>query len=109
MGICAGEAIGVESIGVEASGRPSSGVGCGDMCEGVCQWGCVRGGVSEGVSQRGCVSGGVSVDVSVGVGQRACVRGGVNCKKSNNPSLTAPPRSQAAEKRAPLEQLQSLN
>ncbi len=32
MGICAGEAIGVESIGVEASRGVSSGVGCGDMC-----------------------------------------------------------------------------
>ena len=44
MGICAGEAIGVES---EALGRASWGVGCGDMhkavSEGICQRGCVRG------------------------------------------------------------------
>ena len=32
MGICAGEAIEVESIEVEALGRVSSGVSCGDMC-----------------------------------------------------------------------------
>ena len=32
MGICAGEAINVESIDVEGLGRPSWGVGCGDMC-----------------------------------------------------------------------------
>ena len=31
MGVCAGEAINVESIEVEGSGRASWGVGCGDM------------------------------------------------------------------------------
>ena len=41
---------GLESIGVGASGGTSQGVGRGDkgsVSEGVCQRGCVRGGVSE--------------------------------------------------------------
>ena len=72
MGVCAGEAIEVESMEVEALGRVSSGVGCGGMCRrgyrshgdhrglgniglGRLLWGirgCVRGGVVRGEYQR---------------------------------------------------------
>ena len=46
MGICAGEAIDVESIEVETPRRPFSGLGRGDMA---------GGGADDGMSQRGYV------------------------------------------------------
>ena len=51
MGVCAGEAIEVESIDVEALGRTSWGVGCGGMR---------RGNESEEMNQRKCIKGNVS-------------------------------------------------